>query len=493
MNQVYPTVRYLILCEDVRTYPLEDRVGRPARKGESPFWEVVLHADALPDSDYILDGFRAYLRSLDVSVDLDSRIHVQGLCFIPVRIPAAQIEAVTQFSFLRVARGMPRMRPVTRMAKSLPSFPVALPDADVLDPTIRVAAFDGGLPAVPDRRSDSPYSGIDLTPPLAHPNGMRVPRFRVSAALLIAGLLVLLGAACSSSNGDDIKVRVVTPASRASPPVYAPAGTATPFATPEILLSANSVYQAGTVLVSVTGPVASGSATFLKRTYTLTKGTQSMYAFVGVDADDLPGQYPLTVSYVLPNGSKGTLPGEPVTVIKTNWTVDSVVVGPSLAPLLDPGVGEAELAQITAIYRQYTPEKYWTLGWIKPVEGSITTRFGEQRSYNGSPPAGHHGGTDIGADTGTPIAAANNGRVVLARQLSLRGNMVIIDHGGGLFTGYGHMSSFAVAEGQVVQQGDIIGYVGTTGLSTGPHLHWEMVTNGVFVDALRFVDGTNGF
>ncbi len=128
-----------------------------------------------------------------------------------------------------------------------------------------------------------------------------------------------------------------------------------------------------------------------------------------------------------------------------------------------------------------------------PVEVSFTTRFGGQRSYNGSPPAGHHGGTDIGADTGTPVAATNTGRVVLARQLRLRGNMVIIDHGGGLFSGYAHMSSFAVAEGQLVQQGDIIGYVGTTGLSTGPHLHWEISTNGVLLDAVRFLDGTNGF
>ncbi len=322
---------------------------------------------------------------------------------------------------------------------------------------------------------------------------MRVSRFRVPAAQLIAAVLVFLGPACSSNNGDDIKVRVVTPASRASPPVYAPAGTATPFPTPEILLSAGNIYQAGAVLVSVTGPVTSGSVTFLKRTYTLTKGTQSMYAFVGVDADDPPGLYPLSVSYVLPNGSKGTLPSQTVNVLKTNWTVDSVVVGADLAPLLDPAVGDAEAAQLKAIYSQYTPDKLWSLGWIKPVEGTITTRFGEQRSYNGSPPAGHHGGTDIGADTGTPVAATNNGRVVLARQLRLRGNMVIIDHGGGLFSGYAHMSSFAVAEGQLVQQGDIVGYVGTTGLSTGPHLHWEISTAGVLVDALRFVDGTDGF
>ena len=173
---------------------------------------------------------------------------------------------------------------------------------------------------------------------------MRVSLSGVPVAPFLAGLLVFVAAACSTSSSDDIKVRVVTPASRANAPVYALAGTPTPFPTPQILLSAENVYQAGTVLVSVTGPVANGSVTFISRTYTLTKGTQSMYAFVGVEADDPPGHYPLSVSYSLPNGSKGTLPGQTVTVLKTNWTVDSVIVGPSLVPLLDPAVGEAEAA-----------------------------------------------------------------------------------------------------------------------------------------------------
>jgi murein DD-endopeptidase MepM/ murein hydrolase activator NlpD len=71
--------------------------------------------------------------------------------------------------------------------------------------------------------------------------------------------------------------------------------------------------------------------------------------------------------------------------------------------------------------------------------------------------------------------------------------MVIIDHGGGLFSGYAHLSQINVTEGQMVTAGDIIGLVGTTGLSTGPHLHWEMASQGVWLDALRFTDGTNGF
>jgi murein DD-endopeptidase MepM/ murein hydrolase activator NlpD len=83
--------------------------------------------------------------------------------------------------------------------------------------------------------------------------------------------------------------------------------------------------------------------------------------------------------------------------------------------------------------------------------------------------------------------------VVLAEPLAVRGNMVIIDHGGGVFSGYGHLSGFAVSAGQGVNGGDVIGYVGNTGLSTGAHLHWEMSVHGILVDALRWVDGRNGF
>jgi murein DD-endopeptidase MepM/ murein hydrolase activator NlpD len=140
-----------------------------------------------------------------------------------------------------------------------------------------------------------------------------------------------------------------------------------------------------------------------------------------------------------------------------------------------------------------TPEKLWSGGWGMPVNGAVTARYGEQRSINGSAPSGHHGGTDLGAEEGTPVLATNAGRVVLVRQLKVRGNMVVIDHGGGLFSGYSHLSAFHVSEGQLVAAGDHIADVGNTGLSTGAHLHWEMASQGVFLDALRFADGTNGF
>jgi murein DD-endopeptidase MepM/ murein hydrolase activator NlpD len=97
--------------------------------------------------------------------------------------------------------------------------------------------------------------------------------------------------------------------------------------------------------------------------------------------------------------------------------------------------------------------------------------------------SGHHSGVDIGVDLGTPVGAAANGRVAFAGALSERGNMVILDHGMGVFTGYAHLSAILVRVGDMAATSSILGRAGSTGLSTGPHVHWECAVNGVNVDA----------
>jgi hypothetical protein len=320
---------------------------------------------------------------------------------------------------------------------------------------------------------------------------------------VLAAAVVVVSAACSGGHAPagTALVREVTPAVSPTPKA-SPQGTggtaaagSSPTATvepPALVLSTLEVYQAGAVLVSVTGPVASGQVTFLGRSYPLTRGAKSMYSFVAVDTDDPTGPQPLKVDFTQTNGSKGTL-SDTLTVLKTQWTVESVDFDETTSQLLDPTIVNNELALLHGIYTKVTPEKLWTNGWIAPVPGQLTARYGEQRSINGSAPSGHHGGTDLAADTGTPVKAANAGRVVLARPLQVRGNLVIIDHGGGLFSGYAHLSEIKVSEGQLVAQGDVLGLSGATGLVTGPHVHWEMALDGVLLDALRFTDGSNGF
>jgi murein DD-endopeptidase MepM/ murein hydrolase activator NlpD len=116
-----------------------------------------------------------------------------------------------------------------------------------------------------------------------------------------------------------------------------------------------------------------------------------------------------------------------------------------------------------------------------PVTGTITSPFGwRSNPFGGSPE--FHPGLDIGAPTGTTVTAAASGTVIMAQWYGGYGNYILIDHGGGLSTGYGHLSAIYVANGQSVTRGQAIGAVGATGQATGPHLHFEVRVNGKPVD-----------
>jgi murein DD-endopeptidase MepM/ murein hydrolase activator NlpD len=124
--------------------------------------------------------------------------------------------------------------------------------------------------------------------------------------------------------------------------------------------------------------------------------------------------------------------------------------------------------------------------FIWPVNGPIASGFGV-RVHPIYGTSRMHTGVDIGASQGTPIKAAGDGVVKMAGWNGGYGNWTLIDHGGGLATGYGHQSRIAVSVGQHVSTGEVIGYVGSTGASTGPHLHWEVRVNGNPVNPLGWV------
>jgi murein DD-endopeptidase MepM/ murein hydrolase activator NlpD len=119
-------------------------------------------------------------------------------------------------------------------------------------------------------------------------------------------------------------------------------------------------------------------------------------------------------------------------------------------------------------------------GFIWPVSGPVTSTFGMRWGRM-------HEGIDIGAAYGTPIHAAAAGTVIAAGWLGGYGNLIVIDHGGGLATAYGHMSGYAASSGQPVAQGQTIGFVGCTGHCFGPHLHFEVRVNGSPVDPLSYL------
>lgn len=100
-----------------------------------------------------------------------------------------------------------------------------------------------------------------------------------------------------------------------------------------------------------------------------------------------------------------------------------------------------------------------------------------------------HNGIDLNSPHGAPVRAAGDGRVILAQSWSGFGNTVVIQHGGDLTSIYGHLSRFATSVGRDVDEGEVIGYVGCTGLCTGPHLHFEVREDGVPVNPLKYLEG----
>jgi murein DD-endopeptidase MepM/ murein hydrolase activator NlpD len=151
---------------------------------------------------------------------------------------------------------------------------------------------------------------------------------------------------------------------------------------------------------------------------------------------------------------------------------------------------QAELERTTELFSRETPG-----GWTphdrfrSPLEGDHphTSPFGSRRTYGGGSSVSAHAGEDMSAPPGTPVLAPAAGLVVLAEPLFVRGNAVILDHGHGVLSGYWHLSKLHVSLGDQVKPGQLLGEVGSTGLSTGAHLHWELRIDGIAVDPLQWL------
>lgn len=149
-----------------------------------------------------------------------------------------------------------------------------------------------------------------------------------------------------------------------------------------------------------------------------------------------------------------------------------------------------EAARMRAAYQLFTSQPADLLPIIQPVEGRNSGVFGSRRFFNDQP-RNPHSGIDWAAPTGTPIKNPTPGTVVVVGDFFFNGKTVLIDHGGGFVSMMCHMSEILVAEGQQIDRGEVIGKVGTTGRSTGPHLHWTVSLSGERTDPAVFMATLN--
>jgi len=208
---------------------------------------------------------------------------------------------------------------------------------------------------------------------------------------------------------------------------------------------------------------------------------------VGIDLEAPPDDYTVAIQGTLGNGD--TVRATYVlSVVPKEFPTRHLRVNPSFvnppADVLDR-IGR-EASRQREIFQTSSAERQWEGGFLRPVPGDSTSSFGRRSVYNGEPRS-PHSGTDFRAGEGTAIAAPNAGTVVLVGDTYFSGNVVIIDHGWGLYSYFAHLSSIDVAEGETVERGQRVGNVGATGRVTGPHLHWTVRLNEARVDPLSLM------
>lgn len=169
---------------------------------------------------------------------------------------------------------------------------------------------------------------------------------------------------------------------------------------------------------------------------------------------------------------------------KTVFPTQNVKLSPEIEGLHST---QEEMELLKAFKENLSIKRAWQEPLASPVSGCMTSPFGVKRLHNGKPTGEYHGGVDQRTPEGEPIRAVAAGTVTFAKQFNVLGNAVGIDHGQGLESMYLHMSRLVVVPGAIVERGDILGYAGSTGRSTGPHLHWVLYVNAVNVNPAQWI------
>ena len=269
------------------------------------------------------------------------------------------------------------------------------------------------------------------------------------------------------------------------PPTPTPARSAT--AAPTTQVAPSQVAQGRFVLLQVQASVSTRvTARFEGRELAFAAGGLGQWALIPIPANAPPGPREVLINMQLAAG-QATQSRVGFQVLAGAFDVEDIDVSTDPTATAALNASAQEETTLATVFASASATQRWSQPFAGPAQAPLSSPFGVRRSYNGVLTGSFHQGTDFALNTGDPVASANKGRVVLARLLITRGNAVIIDHGLGVYTGYYHLSALSVQEGQEVERGAFVGRVGSTGLVTGPHLHWELRVLGVPVDPMAAV------
>jgi hypothetical protein len=222
---------------------------------------------------------------------------------------------------------------------------------------------------------------------------------------------------------------------------------------------------------------------------TVFKGASGATALTGIPLGSEAGERHVQVTLADRYGRSTTF-SQIVAVARDDRPVQLVPMPETALSALTPENQAQERALLEAVYGdlEHASRPLWREPFLLPAEGRLSSPFGLPRRLREGGAISYHHGTDIAAPQGTPIHASNDGLVVVAGLYPIRGGLTVIDHGAGVLSLYFHQSRLHVSVGDEVTRGQVIGEIGSTGLSTGPHLHWEMRVRGVSTEPLAWVD-----
>jgi murein DD-endopeptidase MepM/ murein hydrolase activator NlpD len=249
-------------------------------------------------------------------------------------------------------------------------------------------------------------------------------------------------------------------------------------------LPQQSLVPGGVALVRIEGPVEDPPRVIVATAPAMVLRAEDHWlAVVGIPLGTAPGKLEIAVT------RREALPSRiDVAVKPKQYVVQKLNVKPGMVDLSPSDLErvKAERPVLQAAFATFTDAPPTTLRLLQPVPGVRSSSYGSRRVFNGQPRSPHTG-MDIAAPLGTPVIAPARARVVAADNYFFGGNTVILDHGQGFVTMYGHLSAMEVAVGDVVEAGVVIGKVGATGRVTGPHLHWGVTLNQAMVDPALFL------